>query len=315
MVCPRRISCGALVVCVRSAVVPDDRRDPARRAVLQICEAVVLSVREACPLERRRGFADRERPVDHPLRRSAGDRTPDDRADPVCDNHRHPLRKAAFQTGKTGAHAVRRGSGVKVSAMRKYSLIFLTIILVIILCACSWNEEKIISDGTDDIVLSDEEIAILDAEETFEEGHGELAIEYQSMDDMVNDADLIAEITADELQVVYNEFNLPKTHTSVVLNHVIRKENAVNVTKGQKITVIEEGGTDGFLQGGIPQMEKGTEYILFLQEYENNYYICGAFQGRFILKSGYAFQQGWERVKLKEYYPLQREAFIELIND
>ena len=163
--------------------------------------------------------------------------------------------------------------------------------------------------------LSDEEIEKFDAEETFEEGPGELAIEYQSMSEMVNDADLIAEITVDELQVIYNEYNLPKTHTTVILNHVIRKENTVNVTKGQKITVIEEGGIDGFLQGGIPQMEKGTEYILFLQQYENNYYICGAFQGRFILKSGYAFQQGWESVKLKEYYPLQRLSFFELLNN
>lgn len=201
--------------------------------------------------------------------------------------------------------------------MKKFLLIFITILLLV-LGACSQKEEMEeinITDCEEAIVLSAEEIEKLDAEETFEEGTGELAVVYQNMSEMVNDADLIAEITVDELQVVYNEFDLPKTHTTVILNHVIKKENAVNVTKGQKITVIEEGGIEGFLQGGIPQMEKDTEYILFLQQYENNYYICGAFQGRFILKSGYAFQQGWESVKLKEYYPLQRLSFFELLND
>lgn len=198
--------------------------------------------------------------------------------------------------------------------MKKFLLIFITILLLV-LGACSRKAEVNISDYAESIVLSAEEIEKLDAEETFEEGPGELAVVYQNMSEMVNDADLIAEITVDELQVIYNEYNLPKTHTTVVLNHVIGKENTINVTKGQKITVIEEGGIDGFLQGGIPQMEKGTEYILFLQQYENNYYICGAFQGRFIMKSGYAFQQGWESVKLKEYYPLQRLSFLELFND
>lgn len=46
-----------------------------------------------------------------------------------------------------------------------------------------------------------------------------------------------------------------------------------------------------------------------------NYYICGAFQGRFIEREGYVFQQATEDVKLQKYAPLKLGDFEKMLTD
>ena len=52
-------------------------------------------------------------------------------------------------------------------------------------------------------------------------------------------------------------------------------------------------------------------YILFLTEYNGSYYVCGAFQGRFIEREGYVFQQATEDTKLRGYTPISVEDFAD----
>lgn len=61
---------------------------------------------------------------------------------------------------------------------------------------------------------------------------------------------------------------------------------------------------------GLPPLDKSNEYILFLFQDHGNTYICGAFQGRFIIREGYVFQQATEDVKLKNYSPTTVESLL-----
>ncbi|MCC8153559.1 MAG: hypothetical protein LIP01_04720 [Tannerellaceae bacterium] len=78
---------------------------------------------------------------------------------------------------------------------------------------------------------------------------------------------------------------------------------------GDTLEVVEEGGQEGKVMGGLPQLNGNNDYILFLTEYNGCYYICGAFQGRFIEREGYMFQQATEDTKLRSYTPVSVEDF------
>lgn len=67
---------------------------------------------------------------------------------------------------------------------------------------------------------------------------------------------------------------------------------------------------------GIPQLSKDYDYYLMLIEYKGSYYVCGAFQGRFVEREGYVFQQATSDVKLsKTYSPVSSEAFETMITN
>ena len=55
--------------------------------------------------------------------------------------------------------------------------------------------------------------------------------------------------------------------------------------------------------------QETNEYFLFITEYNGSYYICGAFQGRFIIKDDCVYQQATKDVKLADYKPLSTEEF------
>lgn len=157
------------------------------------------------------------------------------------------------------------------------------------------------------IGLSEAEINQFDMEETYPEALGSLAVSYGSLDDIVDDADVIVYGTPKSSNIVKLD-GFPQTHTYFAVSDVIKGE--LNV--GDEIEVIEEGGYEGTVAGGIPKLTDSNSYILFLLKYKGSYYICGAFQGRFIEKSGYVFQQATEDVKLSRsmYAPIRTEDFI-----
>ena len=83
---------------------------------------------------------------------------------------------------------------------------------------------------------------------------------------------------------------------------------------GDTLEVIEDGGgSEEFLFGNYPQLSKDKHYILFLKYSDGNYYICGAFQGRFVINDGYVVQQTVEGVGVKDYTPVKAEEFKALI--
>lgn len=175
--------------------------------------------------------------------------------------------------------------------MKKKTFILLAAMLVItILAGCSTQDESM--------------IAKIDREETYPEAPGQLEKVYSDMDEIVADADVIAQVSVVE-QTVEILDGFPQTHTNVKVTEVFK--GLANV--GDNLEIVEEGGQEGMVMGGLPQLSKDNDYILFLTKYNGCYYICGAFQGRFIEREGYMFQQATEDTKLRSYAPVSVKDF------
>jgi hypothetical protein len=87
--------------------------------------------------------------------------------------------------------------------------------------------------------------------------------------------------------------------------------------KGAIIEIVEEGGNTnkGDAIVGVPVMKKGSKYILFLDILDGLYYPKGAFQGKFIEREGYVFQQATEGIKLDDYSPEPINEFKNEVNE
>ncbi len=132
---------------------------------------------------------------------------------------------------------------------------------------------------------------------------------YDSFERLKNDAYCIVhvKVLGQNIELVND---LPQTHTSIRILETLKGGE----TAGSVLDVVEEGGfSDELLFGNYPQLAKGTEYLLFLSYSDGNYYICGAFQGRFILRGGYVIQQKTDEVGLNDYVPVTLEEFKELV--
>lgn len=67
--------------------------------------------------------------------------------------------------------------------------------------------------------------------------------------------------------------------------------------------------------GGIPQLSSDNNYYLMLDDSNGIYYVCGAFQGRFIEREGYVYQQATEDIKQTfKYSPITSENFETTVN-
>lgn len=177
--------------------------------------------------------------------------------------------------------------------------------LLMVVCICAAAFAGCAAHGrTND----EERILSIDKEETYAEAPGQLQKVYSSISQLVSDADSIIKgrVIRSEVELL-NE--LPQTHTVLETEEVLKGELDI----GSEVEVIEEGGDGGQVMGGVPCMADGTEYYLFLNEDGGNYYICGAFQGRFIIREGYVFQQATEDVKLKAYSPVNVDEFKKLV--
>ena len=166
-------------------------------------------------------------------------------------------------------------------------LIYVGIMLLFSMVACKSSDNSVIND-----------------EETYPECAGELAIIYSDLTEIIADAQSIVKVSVEKQSVVDLD-GYPQTHTAVTVQNCYKG----NLKTGSSIEVIEEGGIDGKVMGGIPQLSKENEYFLFLTEYNGSYYICGAFQGRFIIKDDCVYQQATKDVKLAYYKPLSTEEF------
>lgn len=172
------------------------------------------------------------------------------------------------------------------------------------------NKASYHQQSSDEITeaLTEEEIERIDKEETYPEAPGQLETVYGEMSQLVDDATHIAEVEIMEQSIVYLD-GFPQTHTIVQIVESYKGD----IASDAKLTVIEEGGYGGKVMGGIPQLSSESGYILFLIEYKDNYYVCGAYQGRFIINSGYVFQQATEDVKMRAYAPVEINEFRQII--
>lgn len=152
---------------------------------------------------------------------------------------------------------------------------------------------------------SEQMISNINAEETYPEVPGSLAKIYNDLLEIVNDADVIAYISVDS-QSIKKLDGYPQSHTFVTIKEIYKGD----LSDGNTIEIIEESGQEGTVLGGIPSLNSRYEYILFLTEHNGSYYPLGAYQGRFILREGYLFQQATRDVKLESYSPLPFSDFI-----
>ena len=183
--------------------------------------------------------------------------------------------------------------------MKHMRAICLMILAIALLSGCGGTTQE-----------TEPDIEKINLEETYPEAPGQLETVYIDISDMLDDAEDVVEISVVSSHVEMLD-GYPQTHTEVEITNVYKGD----LQAGDIINVIEEGGQDGMVMGGLPQLSSANAYILCLIEYQNNYYICGAFQGRFIEREGYVFQQATEDVKLQQYSPLSLDAFEERLTE
>ncbi len=135
-----------------------------------------------------------------------------------------------------------------------------------------------------------------------------MAVVYKSVEELANDAEYIAEIEVQSADVL---LRLPPLSLSNV--KVITPLKG-NIKADDVITVAEEGAMatedrDAVIVGA-PVLNMGNRYVLFLNKYEDNYIILGVYQGKFIEREGYVFQQSTDDIKTDAFAPVTIEEFM-----
>ena len=132
---------------------------------------------------------------------------------------------------------------------------------------------------------------------------------YTSLTEIADDAEVIVRVSISGSKEVQLD-GYPQIHTSAKVLEALKG----NISTNDVLTIVEEGSSKTVL-GGIPLLNSSNEYVLFLTKYEGKYFICGAFQGRFIIEQDYVFQQATEDVKLQNYQPLKYTDFVNKLNN
>ncbi|MCD8143926.1 MAG: hypothetical protein LUD79_01065 [Oscillospiraceae bacterium] len=186
--------------------------------------------------------------------------------------------------------------------MKHRVMIVPLICLTMLLGACSRTSE-----------MTDEKIDQINQEETYASGMTSLAVIVDSMDELYEMAEAIADVQVLSTETVDVD-GFPQTVSTVkVLNAYVG-----DMQEGDMIYIREEGGelNGSTYSVGVPTLQEEDHALLFLIDSglgnEDEYCIVGAYQGKFIEKEGYYFQQATEDVKLdaSEYYP-QNEVGME----
>ena len=150
------------------------------------------------------------------------------------------------------------------------------------------------------------EVEKINAEETYPDGMYALSVIFSSLEELYESADVIVAGEVAESGIGMPD-SLPQSRSTVRVETVLKGE-----VTGKTVLVREE------TVGSVPVLEKGQQVLLFLVETglpdaEGEYYIAGAFQGKFICREGRYFQQATESTKLplEEYYPSTLEEITE----
>ena len=172
------------------------------------------------------------------------------------------------------------------------------------IAACNAPAPAVVSENQGTIP----DLAKLDAEETYPQIPVALAVVYKSVEELANDAEYIAEIEVQSADVL---LRLPPLSLSNV--EVITPLKG-NIKADDIITVAEEGAmaTEDreAVIVGAPVLNMGNRYILFLNKYEDNYIVLGVYQGKFIEREGYVFQQSTDDIKTDAFAPVTIEEFM-----
>lgn len=194
--------------------------------------------------------------------------------------------------------------------MKKFLSLIVVLCSVFTLTGCGAQNDSFEVPASVSESLEDK-ISAIDEEETYPPVPATLAVVYNNVDEIVADADVIVKAAVKEQSVEMLD-GYPQTHTIVEVLNVLKGDAA----EGDLLEVVEEGGYDGKVVCGLPQLSDENDYYLMLIKYNGFYYVCGAFQGRFVEREGYVFQQAVEDVKLSHSYsPATSESFESLIGE
>ena len=147
-----------------------------------------------------------------------------------------------------------------------------------------------------------------DQSQTYPEAPVSLVKIYTSLTEIADDAEVIVRVSVSGSKEVYLDGH-PQIHTSVKVLEALKGDISTN----DVLTIVEEGSGETVVSG-IPLLDPSNEYVLFLTQYEGKYYICGAFQGRFMIEQDYVFQQATEDAKLRNYQPLKYADFVHALD-
>lgn len=187
--------------------------------------------------------------------------------------------------------------------MKKASIcLVFSIMLLVIPAGCDVNQTI--------ETLSPDQVQALNEEETYSEIMGELFITYTEREDIVNDATDIVRVHLQSSEVK-SLGGYPQTHSFLKVEETLKG----NLQAGETIEVIEEGGIGDYLLGDLPPIRADNDYLLHLKESDGVYYVVGAYQGRFIIRNGYVFQQGTVDAKLQTYTPQPVELFTDEVEE
>lgn len=155
------------------------------------------------------------------------------------------------------------------------------------------------------------ELSRIDAEETYPNGMYSLVVTYDSLEELYASSVAVVSCRVSAGDVVDLD-GIPQTHSTLQIDQVIKG------TVPEQILLIEEGSAASYF--GVPPVTPGSSYVLFLvdsglPQYENSYCVAGAFQGKFIEREGYYFQQATQETKLpeSEYFPVPLEELTQTL--
>lgn len=153
----------------------------------------------------------------------------------------------------------------------------------------------------------------LDQEETYDNAPVALAEQFTTLSQLWDAAEQVVVCTVEETECQLPD-NFPRTCSTVWVERRLKGQGA------ERLLVMEEGGraeNGQLVYPAVPPMEKGNRYLLFLVDSAlgESWCVAGAFQGKFICREGYCFQQATEETKLtrEEYTPMKLDAFAELL--
>ncbi len=152
------------------------------------------------------------------------------------------------------------------------------------------------------------DLAKIDAEETYPQIPIALAVVYNSVEELVNDAEFIVEIEVQSADVLLRLPPLSLSNVKIItpLKGDLKADDVITVAEeGAMATEDREA-----VIVGAPVLNMGNRYILFINKYEDNYIVLGVYQGKFIEREGYVFQQSTDDIKTDAFAPVTIEAFM-----
>lgn len=192
---------------------------------------------------------------------------------------------------------------------RRMLKVFSVFLVCLLLASCATGTRATMR--SEPVTLSADRLAAIKNEEIYPDAPIELVRFYHDVQELYDDATIVIQGTLDHIERKGTGFDGGLSTQEEFIYSTFNVEEAIkgSIEKGDQVTVRDVGSGD-YVVGGVPLYDEDHSYILFLLESEGEHFVVGAFQGRFVIREGYAFQQTIEPAQLADYTPLKADEFI-----